>query len=166
MQHGTRLMYRERKCRCDECRAWNTAQHRAYDQKIRERDGVSLTQKYRPRETRRRVGACSDCGKALARTALDEPLCNPCRLRDKRGIYIRPADRLAIYDRDGWVCGFCCEPVDSDARHPDPWAPSLDHIVPRSKGGSDDAGNLRLVHRYCNGVRSNKDALTLAELTA
>lgn len=93
-------------------------------------------------------------------------MCNPCRKRIKRGIDIRPADRLAIYNRDGWACGFCSEPVDPAAKHPDPWAPSLDHITPRSKGGSDEAGNLRLLHRYCNGVRSNKDALTLDQLTA
>lgn len=29
-QHGTGRMYRTRKCRCDECRAWNTAEHRRY----------------------------------------------------------------------------------------------------------------------------------------
>ncbi|AYR00966.1 HNH endonuclease [Arthrobacter phage Hestia] len=41
--------------------------------------------------------------------------------------------------------------------HPshDDWAPSLDHVIPRSKGGGDDEGNLRTAHRWCNAVRSD-----------
>lgn len=119
----------------------------------------------RPKPSRVRFdGQCTNCEKQI-KASSPQPLCSPCRKRLKRGIEIRPADRLAIYERDGWVCGFCSGVVESTTKHPDPWAPSLDHIIPRSKGGSDEADNLRLVHRYCNGVRSDRDALTLDELT-
>lgn len=37
---------------------------------------------------------------------------------------------------------------------------NLDHIVPRSRGGSDDLENLMLVHRQCNLMKGD---LTLAE---
>lgn len=33
-----------------------------------------------------------------------------------------------------------------------PWAPSIDHIVPRAAGGTKADGNLRASHRACNGL--------------
>lgn len=61
--------------------------------------------------------------------------------------------RLRIYERDNWTCLICGEPVDRDANVMyDDWAPSLDHITPRSKGGHDSDANLRCAHRWCNSV--------------
>lgn len=49
-------------------------------------------------------------------------------------------------------CGFCGEPVDKDLRHPDPFSPSVDHIVRKENGGTDDRSNLRLAHFGCNAA--------------
>jgi HNH endonuclease len=35
--------------------------------------------------------------------------------------------------------------------------PTWDHIVPRSKGGSDDPSNLRVLCGWCNSTRNNQD---------
>jgi len=35
--------------------------------------------------------------------------------------------------------------------------PSIDHLVPVSKGGTDDDENLYLAHLMCNKRRGNKD---------
>lgn len=72
--------------------------------------------------------------------------------------WIRPAMRQAIYERDSHACWLCGEAVDYTA-HPshDDWAPTLDHILPRSKGGGHDASNLRTAHRWCNSVRSDNE---------
>lgn len=37
--------------------------------------------------------------------------------------------------------------------------PSIDHVLPRSHGGTDDVDNLRLTHWRCNYERKNNDAL-------
>lgn len=32
---------------------------------------------------------------------------------------------------------------------------TVDHVIPRSKGGTDDLGNLRPAHEYCNYSRQD-----------
>ena len=68
------------------------------------------------------------------------------------------ADRLAIYERDGWTCQLCQGPVDSSLHFNDPMAASLDHIAPQSLALTPDhsPGNLRLAHRICNARRGNR----------
>jgi 5-methylcytosine-specific restriction endonuclease McrA len=62
--------------------------------------------------------------------------------------------RLNIYLRDGWICHLCKGPVDPDLRGKNSRrAPSLDHIIPRSEGGSNHYENLALAHRSCNSRR-------------
>jgi len=46
----------------------------------------------------------------------------------------------AIYERDAYRCQLCGDWHDL----------TIDHIVPRSKGGTDDPGNLRVLCRSCN----------------
>ena len=57
--------------------------------------------------------------------------------------------------RDGWTCWVCEGDVDPDAPRASPSAPSIDHVVPRSKGGGSEATNVRLAHRRCNGRRGS-----------
>ncbi|MFJ8594867.1 HNH endonuclease [Streptomyces sp. NPDC093598] len=61
--------------------------------------------------------------------------------------------RIAIYQRDGWTCHICGDPVDRDAVVPDLAAPVLDHVVPLARGGTHDEGNLKTAHFYCNSVK-------------
>lgn len=39
----------------------------------------------------------------------------------------------------------------------DPMHASLDHIVPRSQGGTNDLDNYRLVHHRCNHERDVRE---------
>lgn len=83
------------------------------------------------------------------------------RFRDENGYWpqvggaawIDPKMRHELYERDSWSCAICALPVDRGAHWNDDMAPSLDHIRPRSFGGTHDAGNLRTAHRRCNSVR-------------
>lgn len=78
------------------------------------------------------------------------------RRRDNEKHWISAADRLAIYLRDQWTCQLCRKSVDPLLKTGD-WIASLDHVIPRSKGGTHTADNLRLAHRFCNSVRRAGD---------
>lgn len=62
--------------------------------------------------------------------------------------------RLA--QRDGPVCWLCGNEVDPAAPRGSGWAGSVDHVVPRARGGGDEPGNLRLAHRTCNSRRGSR----------
>lgn len=68
------------------------------------------------------------------------------------------AEQLA--ERDGWICWLCGAAVDPDAPLDAPHRGTVDHVVPRSRGGATVPENLRLAHRRCNGRRAD----TLPEL--
>jgi len=55
------------------------------------------------------------------------------------------------------VCGICGKPVDMSLKYPHPLSPTVDHIIPVSKGGHpSDIDNLQLAHRTCNRQKSDK----------
>lgn len=83
---------------------------------------------------------------------LQRKLKNRANEEGKRG-YLR----TEICERDKWICQICKKPVKRNAHHPNPQAPSLDHIIPVSKGGSSDPSNLQLTHLVCNLKRGNKE---------
>jgi HNH endonuclease len=58
--------------------------------------------------------------------------------------------------RDAWTCWVCGGAVDPDSPPGSPHAPSVDHVIPRARGGTNDPGNLRLAHRRCNGQRGSR----------
>lgn len=68
----------------------------------------------------------------------------------------------ALCERDDGVCHLCGKKVDpSDFRYADgvfvagALYPSIDHVVPLSKGGSHTWGNVKLAHFRCNAVKSD-----------
>lgn len=64
-----------------------------------------------------------------------------------------------LVERDGDRCGICRRKVNitlKSGTRGSPRGPSVDHIVPRSLGGSDDLANLRLTHWGCNQKRGNR----------
>lgn len=54
-------------------------------------------------------------------------------------------------------CGICGKPVDFSYTYPHPLSPTVDHIIPVSKGGHPtDLDNLQLAHRCCNRAKSDR----------
>ena len=117
-----------RGCRCDVCRAAAVAMTRRSQERYRAKHGVLPSTAYR-------------------------------REHGYGPVYWVPAAvRLAVYERDAYVCQLCSEPTDPSAHHNDDRFPSLDHIVPQSRGGTHEPENLRTAHRVCNARRGASDA--------
>jgi hypothetical protein len=66
------------------------------------------------------------------------------------GVAYEYINRSKVIRRDGWRCGICGEKISKAARYPDPQSPSLDHIVPLSKGGGHLYDNVQASHWSCN----------------
>lgn len=68
------------------------------------------------------------------------------------GRWIRAEKRLAIYIRDNFSCGYCGKSL----KQADPFDITLDHLVPRVSGGSNESTNLITACRACNCSRQDK----------
>jgi hypothetical protein len=73
-----------------------------------------------------------------------------------RGLAGEPLSVWEIYERDGGRCHICGEHVHDDIKWPDGRAPSVDHVLPITKGGSDEPENLKLAHLRCNISKGNR----------
>lgn len=139
------------------------------------RDHVKVPPK--PKPSRKVERTCRFCGAVVPMAAHQRSCGSPdCRLarhaeRMREGGWSkarRAAERSApvveqfcpadVYERDGWTCGICGEPVGRDLGWPDPLSVSLDHIVPLSLGGEHTWANVRCSHLRCNTARGNRVA--------
>lgn len=75
-----------------------------------------------------------------------------CNKHQPTGQWIRPEKRLAIYLRDAFHCCYCNRDLHDAAAHDI----TLDHLTPKSAGGSNDATNLVTACKTCNCARGNK----------
>jgi len=80
--------------------------------------------------------------------------------RDKN--WITRTRRLALYERDAWMCHICGDEVNRDVVVPALDAPTLDHIIARVCGGTDDDDNLHTAHFYCNSVKRERPLAIVA----
>jgi len=114
-----------------------------------------------PVEYRNKTRFCSDeCGyiakhraKRKARTHGSKGSGRHRKRARKHGVGYEPIRLATVLERDGWVCGICTEPISRAATYPDPMQPSLDHIVPMSKGGSHTYSNVQAAHHRCNTLK-------------
>lgn len=56
--------------------------------------------------------------------------------------------RAYLLDRDGQTCQACNDPMHAGDL-------TIDHVVPRSRGGTDHPINLQLLHYECNVAKSD-----------
>jgi hypothetical protein len=110
---------------------------------IFERPCGACSRLFRPKRNAYAVFCSKGCNQRARRASLNGP---------------RSVLKTGVADRDGWICRIpgCGLPVERGMRFPDPWSPSVDHVIPVSFGGGNDPENLRLAHLVCNmrrGVR-------------
>jgi hypothetical protein len=59
-------------------------------------------------------------------------------------------------ERDDWICWLCGGGIDPDAPVGSPASATIDHVIPRSRGGANEETNVRPAHRRCNGRPGNR----------
>jgi hypothetical protein len=70
-----------------------------------------------------------------------------------RQVTLSTTQRAYVYAHDKGICYLCCLPVDEHC-HDGPWACTVDHIHPLSKGGAPHTlANLALAHGQCNQLK-------------
>lgn len=62
----------------------------------------------------------------------------------------RTAQQVYVEETHCWLCG---QHVDQTLPANHDLARSIDHVIPRSLGGTNERSNLRLAHRRCNSRR-------------
>jgi len=67
-----------------------------------------------------------------------------------------PFNRIDVFERDNYICWICDKPTDPLADNHGPSKPSLDHVIPLSKGGAHTMANARCAHLSCNIKKGNK----------
>lgn len=55
---------------------------------------------------------------------------------------------VRLANRDGWTCHYC--PAALGWGHPSVTPPQIEHVLPASRGGTNDGANLVLACRPCN----------------
>ena len=86
------------------------------------------------------------------------------RTKKYGGIYESGITRIKVVERDNFICQICgkiCNPEDNRWGSFGPDYPTLDHIVPLSKGGSHTWDNVQCACGMCNSIKS--DSLELRE---
>lgn len=61
--------------------------------------------------------------------------------------------RRATLSAEFLVCGICRKPIDKSLRFPHSMSPTVDLILPWSRGGLAEVGNVRPAHLGCNSRR-------------
>jgi HNH endonuclease len=78
------------------------------------------------------------------------------RARQAGATVIEPFDRNEVFERDGWICYLCERPVDRMVSifHGD--SPTIDHVVPLSRGGEHSMRNAATTHLRCNSSKQDR----------
>jgi hypothetical protein len=71
------------------------------------------------------------------------PAPRPQPSRRVKGPAQMPSKREQVLSRDNRVCYHCEKPIPK-------YEESIDHVVARARGGTNDMGNLRAAHKLCN----------------
>lgn len=120
-----------------------------------------------PRPLRRRwyAGRCQACGMPFVH---DQPQTTTCsrtcakrKARTRRRALEHGAARelfhpVEIFERDLWICRLCDLPLARDEVVPHPFAPTVDHVVPLSRGGAHARWNVQAAHFLCNSRKSDR----------
>ena len=108
-----------------------------------------------------------ECGQAFVGIGKNPGRCWDCRCNFKKQnnchqnslrrtrmaqVEYERVNRLAVFERDGWMCKLCGEPTERETTRM-PMSATLDHVVPVVHGGGHTMQNLQCAHFKCNGAK-------------
>lgn len=123
---------------------------------------------------------CAECGNEYIKYSVQQILCKEChdkqeqskknvrkRLRENKiktnGTVDCSITLTKLIKRDNHICKLCNKLVDesdytynNDVFIAGNYYPSIDHIIPLSKGGTHQWNNVQLAHRICNSIKCDK----------
>lgn len=113
------------------------------------------------------TAACVVCGDEFPRqghTKLCSEICRRKRavahsLNRKaktREVFVAPVERERIFGRDKWRCYRCGCALSRTRTVPHPQAPTIDHLVPLTRGGTHEPANVRACCYRCNCIKGNR----------
>jgi len=82
------------------------------------------------------------------------------------GVDITPGQRWRIYKRDDYTCQLCFRKIDRKAKPGTDDEPTIDHIIPLSRGGTHAPENWQTAHRLCNSLKGDRLDWTPEEAVA
>jgi 5-methylcytosine-specific restriction endonuclease McrA len=81
---------------------------------------------------------------------------NDWRYRLGANTGLTPALRERLSEAQNWRCCYCGDRMDGQKN--DPNAPTFEHVVPKSQGGSNEEDNLVIACQRCNNRRGSEMA--------
>lgn len=114
-----------------------------------------------------RVAACDGCGAEFTAKHPSARWCSTkCANRFWGGVRARQRGVLSsarytdreIFERDNWICHICREPVERTGDRLHPMGATIDHMVPISRGGTDEPENVATAHWLCNRKKGARQA--------
>lgn len=152
MKHGTISGYSYHKCKCEECKAFAYEyKKKFYRSKEYYKDRRKNNERYRQQELERnrrrnktpeRKQSKRDYGQKRRTIMLDA--------------FVEDVDRNIVFESVEYECQLCGIVCDKEATFPASNFPSLDHIIPLSKGGKHSYDNVQLLCLECNLRKSDK----------
>ena len=104
---------------------------------------------------------CKKCNDVIYSHYKRKKVCNHCVSKVKKNHSNKSLKKL--YERDKGICYICgkkCDYEDYIYRGntfiAGNYYPSIDHVIPLNKGGTDDWNNIKLAHRVCNSIKMDK----------
>ena len=87
----------------------------------------------------------------IASTNTNQTVFKPLKRKEKKIIvHIPPiTKKQKIYNRSNGICYLCGDPVSFSEM-------TVDHVIPKSKGGGNGIKNLRATHAKCNHDKGDK----------
>ena len=141
---------------------WETKLYCSRQHKEQSREHRKRVREGRTRTVFTRI--CKGCASNYTTTSSLRLYCSDdCRLwqrqqrkRDRHDNWAnqrKGALKARVYLQSNGKCGICAEHIDSTRTYPDQLSLSIDHIIPRSQGGTHKLDNLQAAHLVCNSKR-------------